>query len=157
VTGGLGALYLRPRRPLRFGLLAVSLFAAPSLVMSQTSSTVPAAVAGFLGGVGLMVFNPLWETVLQREIPATALSRVSAYEWFGSYAAQPVGLTLAGPVAAHLGVRRTLLDAGLAHLLITSPRWPSAMCANSRRVTPEAVEKICGQRVDPAGLRSTRT
>ncbi|WP_327433807.1 MFS transporter [Streptomyces sp. NBC_01236] len=118
VSGGAITLTLRPRRPLRFAVLAVSLFATPALVMSQSSSAVPVAVAAFLGGIGLMVFNPLWETVLQQEVPSTALSKVSAYEWLGSYAAQPFGMTLAGPAAAVLGIRRTLLAVGLSHLAI---------------------------------------
>lgn len=116
VVGGIVALYTRPRRPLRFGIFMDALFAAPPLVMALTSSPVPAAIAGFVGGAGLMVFNPLWETVLQREIPAAALSKVSSYEWFGSYAGQPLGLLLAGPIALHLGIRGTLLAAGLAQL-----------------------------------------
>jgi MFS family permease len=119
VTGGTVTLYLRPTRPLRFAVLAGALFAAPLLVMSQVSSVPPVAVGAFLGGVGLMVFDPMWETVLQREIPATALSKVSAYEWFGSYAATPVGLALAGPIAVHLGLRATLLAAGLANLAVS--------------------------------------
>jgi hypothetical protein len=119
VTGGVVALNVRPSRPLRFAVLVGALFALPALVMSQASSVVPIAAGAFLGGVGLMVFDPLWETVLQREVPATALSKVSAYEWFGSYLGQPLGLMLAGPVAAHLGLRGTLLAAGLANLTVS--------------------------------------
>ena len=47
-----------------------------------------------------MVFNTLWETTLQQHIPPASLSRVSAYDWFGSLLCQPLGLALAGPVAA---------------------------------------------------------
>ncbi|MFE5890191.1 MFS transporter [Streptomyces sp. NPDC002285] len=119
VLGGAGALWLRTRHPLRTGLLATALFAAPPLVLSQASTTVPAAAAAFVGGAGLMLFNPLWETTLQAGVPASALSRVSAYEWFGSYAAQPIGLMLAGPLAAQAGMRTTLLAAGLAQLAIS--------------------------------------
>ena len=119
VTGGLVALNVRPTRPLRFGVLGGALFALPALVMSQASSVFPIAAGAFLGGAGLMVFDPLWETVLQREIPAKALSKVSAYEWFGSYLGQPLGLALVGPVSAHLGVRGTLLVAGLANLTVS--------------------------------------
>jgi MFS family permease len=119
VTGGAVALYVRPRRPLRFAAMSVSLFAVPALVMSQVSSAPPVMAGAFLGGVGLMVFNPLWETVLQREIPSTALSKVSAYEWLGSYAMQPVGMALAGPAAALWGARHTMLAVGIAHLTIS--------------------------------------
>jgi predicted MFS family arabinose efflux permease len=119
VTGGVVALNVRPSRPLRFAVLGGALFALPSLVMSQASVVAPIAAGAFLGGAGLMLFDPLWETVLQREIPAAALSKVSAYEWFGSYLGQPIGLALAGPMAAHLGVRGVLLAAGLANLAVS--------------------------------------
>ncbi|MCF3178952.1 MFS transporter [Streptomyces polychromogenes] len=119
VLGGAAALWLRPRRPLRAATLALSLFAAPPLALAAGSPGLPAtAAAVLLGGVGLMLFNSLWETALQAEIPPGTLSRVSAYEWLGSYAAQPVGLTLAGTAAAHAGTRTTLLCAGLAQLVI---------------------------------------
>ncbi|WP_405732159.1 MFS transporter [Streptomyces sp. NBC_01537] len=119
VTGGLLTVWIRPRRPLRLAVLVATLCTTPMLVMSQASSPVPVAIAAFFSGVGLMIFNPLWETVLQREIPASSLSKVSAYEWLGSYAATPVGQALAGPVALQLGVRRTLLYVGLGYVAIS--------------------------------------
>jgi hypothetical protein len=65
-------------------------------------------------------------------------------------------MLLGGVLADRLRRHRGMIGADLVRAAPSS-RWPSVMCANSRRVTPEAVEKICGQRVDPAGLRSTRT
>jgi hypothetical protein len=65
---------------------------------------VPLIAAGaILSGCFNMLFNALWETSLQRHVPAAALSRVSAYDWFGSLAFQPLGLLLAGPLAGALG------------------------------------------------------
>jgi hypothetical protein len=55
-----------------------------------------------------MVFNTLWETALQQHIPPAALSRVSAYDWFGSLLCQPIGLAAAGAVAAGIGMSPTL-------------------------------------------------
>ncbi|MES9511143.1 MFS transporter [Streptomyces sp. NPDC000609] len=119
LCGGALAVYVRPRRPLRFGVCAVAGFAAPALVMSEASSAVLLAAAGFVGGLGLMIFNPLWETVLQQQVQPSALSKVSAYEWCGSYASQPLGLLAAGPLSGHLGLRHTLLACGLLHLVIS--------------------------------------
>ena len=51
----------------------------------------------------------LWDTTLQRSIPAGSLSRVSSYDWFGSLVFNPVGLALAGPVSAAIGTEATLL------------------------------------------------
>jgi predicted MFS family arabinose efflux permease len=112
VVGSAAGVWLRPRRPLLTATVVVTLEAAPSLVLSLTGALFPVMVAAFAAGAALMLFNPLWETVLQREIPADRLSRVSAYEWFGSYAGQPLGLAFAGPLAEAAGVRTALLIAG---------------------------------------------
>jgi len=73
-----------------------------------------------------MIFNSLWETALQRHVAPAALSRVSAYDWFGSLAFQPLGLAIAGPLAAGLGTATTLwIAAGgavvLAGVLVGTP------------------------------------
>jgi hypothetical protein len=65
------------------------------------------------------VFEALWSTTLQREIPREALSRVSAYDWFGSIATVPVGFALAGVVSGAIGVA-TVLWIGAATVLISS-------------------------------------
>ncbi|MDC7336403.1 hypothetical protein PQR15_07715 [Streptomyces lydicus] len=48
--------------------------------------------------------------------PEEALSRVSSYDWFGSLAFAPLGLLVAGPVAARIGVGHAL--AGCAALIV---------------------------------------
>jgi MFS family permease len=69
-------------------------------------------------GFGNMLFNTLWETTLQQHIPPASLSRVSAYDWFGSLFGDPIGLALAGVVAAAIGMSRTLWIAA-AVVLVT--------------------------------------
>jgi predicted MFS family arabinose efflux permease len=118
VLGSTAGVWLRPRRPLRTASLVVALVAAPPLALSLTGSLLPVMAAAFAAGAALMLFSPLWETVLQREIPADRLSRVSAYEWFGSYAAQPLGLAFAGPLAAAAGARTALLAAGAVQFAV---------------------------------------
>ena len=86
------------------------------------------AVAGFLAGGGNMVFNSLWETTLQKNVPAAALSRVSAYDWFGSLAFQPLGLAIAGPLAAALGTSNALWIAAAGALVVTG------LCASTPSV-----------------------
>jgi hypothetical protein len=41
-----------------------------------------------------MLGMSVWETTLQREIPAESLSRVASYDWFASYAVYPLGLAI---------------------------------------------------------------
>ena len=75
-------------------------------------------VSALLSGLAGTVFNVLWFTALQREVPAGELSRVSSWDHFGSYALQPVGLALVGPIAIAIGISTTLyLASGLAVLL----------------------------------------
>jgi hypothetical protein len=77
--------------------------------------------AAVLSGAGVMVFNTLWETTMQSHIPPDALSRVSAYDWFGSRTFQPLGFALAGPLAAQIGLATTLwVVAGLEITLVAS-------------------------------------
>jgi hypothetical protein len=95
---------LRPRRPLRTALLAELVVALPVLALS-VPAPVPVVVAlAFVSGVGVDVFEVLWQTALQQHVPGESLSRVSAYDWFGSLALTPVALALAGPLAAAVGL-----------------------------------------------------
>ena len=47
----------------------------------------------------MMYGNTVWESALQRHIHGDVLSRVTAYDWFGSMAFAPIGLAIWGPVA----------------------------------------------------------
>ena len=78
------------------------------------------AVASFLASVGLAVHLTLWFTVFQREVPEHAQSRVSSYDALGSFVLIPVGMALAGPVAAAVGVDTTLWVAVVVFLVATA-------------------------------------
>jgi hypothetical protein len=56
----------------------------------------------------MMLGMSVWESTLQRHIPAESLSRVSSYDWFGSMAFYPLGLAVWGPVAAAIGISVSL-------------------------------------------------
>ena len=119
VAGGVIALRSRPRRPLLFACLWGMFFGGPMLLLAAVAPTPAIVAVAVLSGTGLMVFNTLWETTLQQEVPERALSRVSAYDWFGSIAFEPVGLALVGPIAAGLGTAPTLWVAGSLTLATT--------------------------------------
>jgi MFS family permease len=106
-----GALILRRRvnRPLLVAVVVGALWVVPWFLLAIPAPTAVIAAGAFLGGVGLIVFNALWQASIQEHIPARALSRVSAYDWLGSLALAPVGVALVGPIAATLGVQTTLL------------------------------------------------
>ena len=79
------------------------------------------ALAAVIAGLGAVMFNTLWETTLQQNIPAEARSRVSSYDWFGSLALQPVGYALVGPLAAALGVSGALYLCGALEIAAVLP------------------------------------
>jgi hypothetical protein len=53
------------------------------------------------------------------KVPSHALSRVSAYDALGSNLMAPVGLLVAGPAIAALGVRGAMMASGVLLLVVT--------------------------------------
>ncbi|MBV9381726.1 MAG: MFS transporter [Streptosporangiaceae bacterium] len=108
ILGGLAVLRVQPRRPLVTATLGTFAFAAPVALLALRAPTAAIAAAAAISGVGITVFAALWDTTLQRHVPAAVLSRVSAYDWLGSVGLVPLGYALTGPLASTLGVTGTL-------------------------------------------------
>jgi predicted MFS family arabinose efflux permease len=119
LAGGLLSLRLRARRPLIAATIWGSGLALPIALLAMRVDAFVIAGGAFLAGLGMAVFEALWSTTLQREIPREALSRVSAYDWFGSIATVPVGFALAGVVSGAIGVN-TVLWIGAATVVVSS-------------------------------------
>jgi hypothetical protein len=99
-------------------LFTLVLWPLPALGLAARLPATAVAGLALLGGVGMTVFNLLFETALHHNVSARALSRVSAYEWFGSVACQPIGQATAGPLAAQLGTYPALWLTGTTQLLV---------------------------------------
>ena len=127
LIGGFVALRIHVRRPLFFGSSALAFLPLPIALLALRAPIVVIGAGALLAGIGNMIFNSLWETSLQQHVPAAALSRVSAYDWFGSLAFQPIGLVIAGPAAAAIGISTTLwvAAAGLLTVAALSVATPS--------------------------------
>ncbi len=110
-VGGLVALRGRWERPLLVGTMAVLLEVPVLLVLGLDPRTLPLMAAAFVAGLGIETFGVAWDVAMQSNVPADRLSRVYAYDWFGSLVFIPVGLALAGPVSALVGVRPTIVGA----------------------------------------------
>jgi MFS family permease len=98
-------LRLRFRRPLVVGVLSFLAWPFPLLALAFLAPVPVIAGAAFLGGAGFAVFDTQWQTTMQRQVPADVLSRVSAYDWFGSLVFLPLGYAIVGPVSSIVGVR----------------------------------------------------
>jgi hypothetical protein len=55
----------------------------------------------------------IWATAKQRHVPAALLGRVSSLGWLISIGLLPVSFALTGPISAAIGVRTTLIGAGV--------------------------------------------
>jgi hypothetical protein len=111
VAAGVVMLRVRPRRPLLTGETLLLAWAAPLLALALKAPLGVIALGAFVAGAAQGAFDPLWGTTMQRLLPGDVLSRVSAYEWFGSLVFLPVGYLIAGPLSHLLGGRVLLLVA----------------------------------------------
>ncbi|MFI0219238.1 MFS transporter [Streptomyces lydicus] len=116
VAGAGLAARIRVRRPVLVAVIATFPLAAPLALLAVRAPVPLIALAMCGAGVASDIFGVLWATTVQREVPEEALSRVSSYDWFGSLAFAPLGLLVAGPVAARIGVGHAL--AGCAALVV---------------------------------------
>ncbi|MFD3868917.1 MFS transporter [Streptomyces sp. NPDC058623] len=113
LAGAWAAGRLPVRRPLVWVAVA-SAAIAPALAAFAFRLPVAACAAAYfvgMGGVGLL--SPLWETEIQRRVPAEALGRVGSFDSLISFAARPLGLAVAAPLAAAIGTTAPLLAAAV--------------------------------------------
>jgi DHA3 family tetracycline resistance protein-like MFS transporter len=126
-AGGLGSLLCAivigqrglPRRALTF------------MYICWTLATLAIAGYGLSSQLwGLMIasvaFNSLetagtiaWATTKQRLVPTELLGRVSSLDWLISIGLLPVSFAITGPVSAALGLRTTLVGAGVLGAVVT--------------------------------------
>ena len=120
MVGGIIMLRVHAKRPLLVALGTGFLWAIPLLALAPPLSTWVIAAGSFLGGGSMSVFGALWNTTMQREIPDEVLSRVSAYDWFGSLVLLPLGMAVVGPVATALGTDVVLTAAAVLVVVLTA-------------------------------------
>lgn len=76
---------------------ALMALALPLVLFAAAAPAWAVVPAYGLATAGIGFLNPVWETVVQQEIPGEVLARVSSYDWLASLAAMPLGYAL-GPV-----------------------------------------------------------
>jgi len=134
LAAGATALRLKPRRPLFLACMVGIPHASPIIVLALKLPWEILIVTALVTGFGNMFFNTLWETTLQQHVPSASLSRVSAYDWFGSLLGDPLGLALAGVVAAGIGMSRTLWIAAAVDLLASAAMLAAPSVRHLQRI-----------------------
>jgi MFS family permease len=127
-TGGVGALAAaavvgqqdRVERPMTFIYVcwagAALLVAGYGVATAQWELAVAAFALNVLEAAGAVV----WSTMKQRNVPIDLLGRVSSIDWFVSTGLTPLSYALTPLAASLLGVRTTLVVAGVAGSAITA-------------------------------------
>jgi MFS family permease len=118
VIGGVALLRVRFRRPLVAAVGSLLVWPYPLLSLAYRAPVAVIALGAFLGGAAFAVFDAQWQTTMQREVPSEVLSRVSAYDWFGSLVFLPLGYAIVGPVAAAVG-EHAIFVTGSAFILVS--------------------------------------
>ncbi|MFB8237731.1 MFS transporter [Kitasatospora purpeofusca] len=108
VLGGLLMLGRRPGRPLAVATVATLGWALPSASLAAGLPLGWTVAAALVAGSGSAVCGSLYESTLQRWVPAEVLARVTAFGGLGAFVLGPLGLAAAGPLADRVGVAAVL-------------------------------------------------
>jgi MFS family permease len=133
VFGGLLLLRIRPTRPLLTGIPALALLGLPPALLAIPAPTLVIAAGALTAGLGLSIFNTLFETTVQEYVPPESLSRVASIDWVLSVGLQPIGFALVGPLAILVGIRATLSAAAVWALVSTAVVLTIPSVRNLRR------------------------
>ncbi|WP_432104247.1 MFS transporter [Streptomyces sp. bgisy091] len=118
--GALLMMRWKPRRLLLAGTLCVFPLAMPSAALAVPLPVVGLCAVMFVTGIAIEVFGVSWMTALHQEIPEDKLSRVAAYDWFGSVAMVPLATAAAGPVETLVGRSAALWGCAGLIVLVTA-------------------------------------
>jgi MFS family permease len=120
VVTGTVMLRWRPRRILLMATFGIFPMILPLVALAWPGPLVLVIVCGFLAAAGIEVFGVLWDTAMQQEIPGEKLSRLSSYDALGSFVLMPVGLAVAGPLGAAIGLRTTFIGSSVLIVAATA-------------------------------------
>jgi MFS family permease len=126
-SGGLGAIAAaiavgwtgipRPFISFMYGTWAIATLAVAGYGLATATWQLAAAcvVVNGMEAAGTIA----WATAKQRLVPGRLLGRVSSVDWFVSTALLPLSYAAAAPVASLIGVRQTLVAAGVLGAVVT--------------------------------------
>lgn len=116
-AGNLLALRLSISRPVLLAAIALVGASTQGVIIGSGLGTAGIAALEVLAGVASSLFFTLWDTSIQEQVPARAVSRVSSYDFSVSLGLMPLGMAVAGPIAATAGLHATLVGLGVLGML----------------------------------------
>jgi MFS family permease len=130
-------LYKTRAVPLWIATLITLVAAIPLLALGLQANTPTLVVIAFVEGMGMGTWAIAWETALQRAIPNHMLSRVTAYDEFGSYLAIPLGAVTAPLIAAKIGDTTTATISAFVYVVAALIPLPSLLAQRNAAREPE--------------------
>lgn len=106
---------VRIRRPLLSGMLGITAFSVPLLVLGLQPHVGLLVVAAFASGAGSELFGIGWNVAMQENVEEHLLSRAYSYDAVGSFVAMPVGQIVYGPLGEAFGYQRVLVLSGVLY------------------------------------------
>lgn len=106
------------QRPLRYGMLGISLLSVPIFLLGAHPHLGLLILAMFLAGAGTEIFSMGWNLAMQENVPDEMLSRAYSYDALGSFVAMPIGQLAFGPLGEAFGWHDTLVWAGVAYFVV---------------------------------------
>lgn len=108
IVGSLIAIKVKPKFPMRFLMLSSFTITFYIWSLAKPQSLLLIAFGAFLFGITLDLWGTLWNTALQRKVPRESLSRVASFDAMGSMMFRPIGLAIAAPLSALVGIENFL-------------------------------------------------
>lgn len=108
VLGVLVAGKVKPKYPIRFALMMQFPSVLWALALGNTDSILLIAIASFSLGIAMDLFYVFWVTTIQQHVAKDSLSKVLAYDAWGSMAMAPLIMGIAGPITEYFGTKATL-------------------------------------------------
>jgi len=119
LVGSVIGLKIKLKYPMRFMMAITSTLAIYMWALVRPQSLTFIAASAFVWGIALDLWASVWTTAMVRQVPRESLSRVSSFDAMGSFLFRPVGLMIAGPLAATIGIPRSMeISAGVVVLVV---------------------------------------
>ena len=108
MIGGGVALKVKFPRPLAISMALMATSALWDFAIALELPLIFPIIGALFSGFALEIFMVNWNTSMQKHIPEESFSRVSSYDAFGSFGIAPLGIVIAGPIAATIGISNAL-------------------------------------------------
>lgn len=138
LVGALLAARLRTTRVARWALLSLCPALLLGLALASGAGLGWVLTAAAATGAAMAAGGVLWQSAVQREVPAARLGQVFGYDYLFSEAVNPLGLLFVPVLVAVVGGQEALLGGASAVLLVAVL---VAAAAAPRRLTPRHQEE----------------